>query len=315
MTKNIQIHIIIVVFVSIFGCSKNKKITLAASRMQDFVIQIARSARAAKPDFLVIPQNGVELVYVEADRESGFHEQYLQSIDAVGIEELFYNGTLKPDYERLAIAQEIKQQGKEVLVSEYVKENSLVQEAYARNKMHGFLCYVRTKDNYYYNQLPAQIYEEHNQPVMTLFDARNFLYFLNYEKFSSKQQLLELLAATNYDILLIDLFYNQQMWTADEIRMLKTKANGSKRLVICYMNIGSAETYRYYWQKHWKRENPSWIKKSYKGYEDEYWVEFWHPQWQDIIYKSEDSYLNRILRADFDGVYLDNVEAYYFLYH
>ncbi|MDX9931725.1 MAG: endo alpha-1,4 polygalactosaminidase, partial [Bacteroidales bacterium] len=92
-------------------------------------------------------------------------------------------------------------------------------------------------------------------------------------------------------------------------------ANGAQRLVIAYMNIGSAENYRYYWQDDWKLHNPNWIKKKYEGYDDEFWVEFWNEDWQKIIFGNNDSYTKKIIDAGFDGAYLDNVEAYYFLYY
>jgi len=44
-------------------------------------------------------------------------------------------------------------------------------------------------------------------------------------------------------------------------------------------------------------------------------VQFWNPEWQKIIYGNDDSYMKKILDAGFDGAYLDNVEAYYFLYN
>jgi cysteinyl-tRNA synthetase len=43
-------------------------------------------------------------------------------------------------------------------------------------------------------------------------------------------------------------------------------------------------------------------------------VKFWKDDWQEIIYGNEDSYIKKIIDAGFDGAYLDNVEAYYFLY-
>jgi cysteinyl-tRNA synthetase len=116
-------------------------------------------------------------------------------------------------------------------------------------------------------------------------------------------------------MVLIDLFYNDLQLTAQEVQTLKTKANGAKRLVIAYMNIGSAEKYRYYWQKNWRQYSPKWLKKKYPGYKDELYVEFWNQEWKDIIYGNDNSYAKRILNADFDGVYLDNVEAFYVLYH
>ena len=49
--------------------------------------------------------------------------------------------------------------------------------------------------------------------------------------------------------------------------------------------------------------------------ENEFYIQFWHPEWQKIIYCNDQSYLKQIVDAGFDGVYLDNDEAYYFLYN
>jgi len=64
----------------------------------------------------------------------------------------------------------------------------------------------------------------------------------------------------------------------------------------------------------WKLHSLTWLKKKYDGYDDEIWVKFWKKEWQEIIYSGGDSYTQRILSSGFNGVYLDNVEAYYFLY-
>ena len=65
--------------------------------------------------------------------------------------------------------------------------------------------------------------------------------------------------------------------TLQSLARLKTKKNGGKRLLICYMSIGEAEDYRWYWQ--------------------------------EIIYGT-DGYLSKILNAGFDGVYLDIIDAF-----
>ncbi len=127
--------------------------------------------------------------------------------------------------------------------------------------------------------------------------------------------MINAIAATNYDIVLIDLFFNEEEWTSSEIGQLKNKANGGQRKVISYISIGSAEKFRYYWKKGWGLHHPLWLKRKYEGYDDEFWVKFWKKDWQDIIYGNDDSYMKKILNAGFDGAYLDNVEAYYFLYY
>jgi cysteinyl-tRNA synthetase len=92
---------------------------------------------------------------------------------------------------------------------------------------------------------------------------------------------------------------------------MKHKADGGKRLVMCYLNIGAAENWRYYWKNDWKLGHPDFLRRPYQGYKDETWVAFWSPEWQQLLYKGKDSYLSRILEAGFDGTYLDNTEAYF----
>jgi cysteinyl-tRNA synthetase len=116
-------------------------------------------------------------------------------------------------------------------------------------------------------------------------------------------------------VVLIDLYYEDTPLGAADIERLKTKKNGGRRLVISYISIGSAEKYRYYWKKGWGPHHPLWLKKKYDGYPDECWVKFWKKAWQEIIYGNDDSYMKKIIDAGFDGAYLDNVEAYYALYH
>ncbi len=145
-------------------------------------------------------------------------------------------------------------------------------------------------------------------------DAKNFLYLIGDAGFQTKQDLINAISVANFDVILIALFFNEIAFTSSEIQQLKNKANGGKRLVISYINIGAAENYRYYWKDNWKLHRPNWLKKPYEGYEDEIWVKFWKKDWQEIIYGNDNSYIKKIIDAGFDGAYLDNVEAYYFLY-
>jgi len=91
---------------------------------------------------------------------------------------------------------------------------------------------------------------------------------------------------------------------------LKKKANGGKRLVICYMSIGEAEDYRYYWNADWVNNPPEWLDGENPDWPGNYKVKYWHTDWQNIIYGNNSSYLKKILDAGFDGVYLDIIEAF-----
>jgi len=127
--------------------------------------------------------------------------------------------------------------------------------------------------------------------------------------------MINAISATNFDVVLIDLDFNEETLTSAEISQLKTKLNGAKRIVISYINVGAAENWRYYWKKKWNTIHPLWMKKKYEGYKDERWVKFWKKDWQEIIYGNDNSYIKKIINAGFDGAYLDNVEAFYFLYY
>jgi cysteinyl-tRNA synthetase, unknown class len=93
------------------------------------------------------------------------------------------------------------------------------------------------------------------------------------------------------------------------IPALKNSPGGVK-VVLCYMSIGQAEDYRWYWQPEWSKNPPKWLDKGDTEWAGDYWVRYWDPEWQRIIYGTPDSYLDRIIALGFDGVYLDRVDAY-----
>lgn len=306
--------LILIVLVFITGCSKEKRSSSAALKMQDFVINISNYARQYDTDFIVIPQNGIELAFNNTDQEEGLNVAYMNAIDGFGVEALFYNEALNPIDERYNQLQLLKE-SKKIMVSEYVTDAANIADAISKNDAQNFICFPRGKGNYHYTTIPAYVHQENSDDILKLSDAKNYLYFINPENYTSKQQMVAAIASSNYDVVLIDLFFNEELLTSSDIDQLRTKANGGKRLVISYMNIGSAEKYRYYWKSKWKLHSPGWIKKKYDGYDDEFWVKFWNEEWQSIIFGNEESYLKKILNTGVDGVYLDNVEAYYFLYN
>lgn len=304
----------LILAITFFSCSKEKRLDNAAEKMQEFVISISNYARSFDPDFIIIPQNGIELAFNNLDPNDGQNSAYMAAIDGFGVEELFYNGTFSLDEERLAMLKQLKA-SKKIMVSEYVTESSNISDALNRNYSEGFICFARTSSNYHYLQIPDSVPYSNTADINSLSDAQNYLYLISTDSYSSKQAMIDAIASTNFDVVLIDLFFNETEFTVSEINQLKTKANGGKRLVISYISIGSAEKYRYYWKKCWGLHHPLWLRKKYDGYEDEFWVKFWKKEWQDIIYGNDNSYIKKILNAEFDGAYLDNVEAYYFLYY
>ena len=118
---------------------------------------------------------------------------------------------------------------------------------------------------------------------------------------------LTAIADTSYNLAVIDYSRNggpQGEFTYNEIQTLRQN-QGCKRRVLAYLSIGEAEDYRWYWQPAWTPGNPSWIVQEDPDWPGNYYVKFWETEWQSIVY----AYLDRILAAGYDGVYLDRPDA------
>ena len=284
--------------------------------MRGFVIRISETARMQNPDFVIIPQNGIELITLGDDANASLATTYLAAIDGHGQEDLFYGyqdddmptPADATDY-LLSYLRRTQQAGNTILVTDYCTRPEYVADARNRCDTEGFLSFAAP--NRELDVIPSDAPRENAQNIVRLRDAQNFLYLINNENFTSKNQFIEAVAATNYDVVIMDMFFNDgTAFIAEEVARLKQKSNGGKRLIICYMSIGEAEDYRYYWQTSWKQHAPAWLSRENPEWPGNYKVCYWCSEWQEIICGADDSYLNRILSAGFDGVYLDIVDAF-----
>jgi cysteinyl-tRNA synthetase, unknown class len=93
---------------------------------------------------------------------------------------------------------------------------------------------------------------------------------------------------------------------------MRQRPDGGSKLVISYMSIGEAEDYRYYWNAAWakKKSKPAWLDDLNPDWEGNFKVRYWDPAWQAVILGSPNAYLDKIIAAGFDGVYLDIIDAF-----
>jgi len=284
--------------------------------MRDYVIGISKTAKAVNPAFVIIPQNGVELVTTNGEEDGAAATDYLAAIDGNGQEDLFFGydkddtATPSSDNNYLRSFLDVsKNAGKTILVTDYCSTPSKIEQSYQKNAAAGYTSYAAVQRNL--DVIPASTPHNVNANNITaLNQVQNFLYLINPENYTSKQGFIKAVTATNYDLVIMDLFLNNEQFTTAEVAQLRTKANGGKRMVICYMSIGEAEDYRYYWQSNWTNNKPDWIAKENPDWPGNYKVKYWNEEWQGIIYKNSDSYLSKITTAGFDGVYLDIIDAF-----
>ncbi|MBN1798153.1 MAG: endo alpha-1,4 polygalactosaminidase [Spirochaetales bacterium] len=286
--------------------------------MRDFVRDISAYAKGINNDFVIIPQNGHELLTEDGESDGPLSSAYISAVDAVAREEVFYGydgddlptPAAETDYmtEFLDIALA---NGLAVLVADYCLTQARVDDSYAQSFARGYISFAadhRELDNI--PDYPAAPYNENNNDIAGLDQAKNFLYIINPSAFANVTDFINAVAGTNYDVVVVDLFYEDVELTPAQVAQLKTKAGGGSRLVIAYMSIGEAEDFRYYWQPDWDVHPPSWLREENSEWPGCYLVEYWDSAWQSIIYGNDGSYLKKILDAGFDGVYLDIIEAY-----
>lgn len=111
-----------------------------ARKMVDLIAAIDAYAAAERPEFRVLPQNSPELRELPG---------YLEAIDGIGVEDLFFMDADEPCEaewcgENLEHVRAIAAAGKLVLAVDYAVEPANVAEACARYAEEGFAGYVTT---------------------------------------------------------------------------------------------------------------------------------------------------------------------------
>ncbi len=316
----IKTAIFLIIF-SLTACDDNTPLPEGLDfrqEMRDFVTNLSIYAKNINSDFIIIPQNGQELITDNGEVDGIVQTEYLQHIDATGRESMFYgyykDDEITPDEDTehlLNLCRICENYDIEVLATDYCYTPDKVNDSYQKNAENDFISFAANKREL--NEIPNYpnpIYNENSNDILKISDAKNFLYLINGENFATKNDLIFAVSQTNYDLILIDLFHNDEIFTASEIEQLKVKKSGANRLVISYISVAEAEDYRYYWQADWATDKPDWLEPENPDWEGNYKVRYWDAEWQALIYGNDNSYMKKISDAGFDGAYLDIIDAF-----
>jgi cysteinyl-tRNA synthetase len=288
------------------------------NEMRTFIINLSEYAKERNSAFIIIPQNGQELLTHDGELNGILYQNYLRAIEATAREDLFFGyendntATPKDITDRwVDFCLFYESAGVEALVIDYCSSKENVDLSYAENYKNGFISFAAPERNLdVIPSYPSNPFNENGGTINNIYSVQNFLYLINSENFETKEQFIKAISSTYFDLVIIDLFHFEEAYTIEEISLLQKKPNGNRRLVVCYMSIGEAEDYRYYWNDEWKQNPPIWLGSENPNWEGNYKVEYWNADWQHIIYGTTDSYLDKILSSGFDGVWLDLVDAY-----
>ena len=285
--------------------------------MVDLLSEMHDYARKQNPNFQFLANGGSPL-FLEMDGNTAENVSRMQkAVDGQLVESVYYGFDMKdghktPSKETVFFQQTLdaaKAGGLPVFVLDYVKDARQAKEVEQKSLAKGYIPLATPYRGL--DKIPSYpVSRPNDNNVTSLANAQNYMIVLNPDKFSSVEDFLATIQDTDYDMLIIDLYAGNRQLTRSDVEKLQHKKNGARRLVVAYMSVGEAETYRHYWRAEWTNNPPSWMDEPNADWQDNYRVKYWRPEWKHLLYGSPESYLDKIIAAGFDGTFLDVIDVY-----
>lgn len=294
--------------------------------MIDFVIAISEYAKQQDPDFAIIPQNAVGLLGLSEDGpDSGANTAYLDAIDGLGVEDLWFNDDEVSDWtagdlDYIALAQEA---GKFVLATSYPTLEAS-QEAFIADAIeNGLIPFVADREL-------TGVIDEVNALIEAAMEGADFNApwtddpivpvdptELNVDQFAVQYSNLdaEELAASPYDLLIVEGKPGDgetaELSDADVAKLVE-----AGKTMVGYVSVGQSDDARPYWDAAWTDDGtdtgqptgsaPSWLAEQAESY-DAAIVEFWNADWQAVVIDQ----VTDLATREYNGIFLDNMLSYY----
>lgn len=152
--------------------------------------------------------------------------------------------------------------------------------------------------------------------------VNSFGYILQFERYGPRTQAINVIKNYHADLLIMEPTFSQNpvsWWLSEEIDQMKNGLDPlNPKILLAYVSIGEAESYREYWNDAWDSNEdgipdagaPSWLDRENPDWEGNYKVKYWDPEWQSIIFGEPNSMIDKIMAQGFDGVYMDIIDAF-----
>jgi len=185
--------------------------------MRNFVQRISSYAKGFVPNFLIIPQNGGELLTKDSEENGLPSEEYIAALDGVGREDLYYgyssNNLPTPAAETVymeAFLDLAEAYGVEVLVTDYCWTQTFMEDSYRRNETKGYISFAADfRELHNIPAYPPNPYNVNPENILSLQETKNFLYLINPALYPDKISYINALQTTDYDLLIIDLYFEE----------------------------------------------------------------------------------------------------------
>jgi cysteinyl-tRNA synthetase, unknown class len=294
-------------------------------QMREMIEELSIYSRSRDPNFMIVTRPGFDLLTwsqreydlaeVKRDPDASFTSgsitpagmpmrRYIQMIDGIVLNGQFCAPLRVPQSDLLAMMNT----GLQALSIEHCRDAELASAGLNAAANLQVVSHIDLDKKDMFDHIPTvRPSPENAGNVEHLRAARNMLVSLRSRAFGSRREWLGALQNTNYDVLLVDAFYNgNDPLTKEDVHKLKFKQMGARRLVLAVLDVGYAEDDRFYWQRDWRIGAPTWIHSHGPDRPGQYVIEFWNPAWKAVVGR----YFAGIMDLGFDGVVLDGAEAY-----
>jgi len=152
-------HLINLIFIASLFASCNTKDETSSNtdyreEMRSFVIGISEYAKGVNPNFVIIPQNGIELISTNGEADGPLHAAYDMAIDVHGQEDLFYGynednvatPTQESEYIQGFLNKSL-QAGNRILVIDYCSTPANMLDSYELNEAAGYMGFAADERN------------------------------------------------------------------------------------------------------------------------------------------------------------------------
>lgn len=303
---------------SIAGCAAAEQNTTPETEMVHLIGEIREYAQNKNPHFQIIGNGAVGLLEETPTNSTTNIDCLISCLDGFLTESVYYtpgkNGkTQKQSNEYVAYLKNMfakaKEADKAVWTLDYIEDPLLQHKDEQKGRKDGYVSIALSGVNL--DTIPhRQVPFANTKDIYRVQDAQNFLFLLNPGFFSGKTGYLKSLGNTEYDVIVVDLYYDNASLTKEDVQSLQEKPQGGRRMIVAYMSVGEAADYRPYWKKEWNQTRPNWIRGANTAWPGSYKVQYWSPQWKHVLYGSDNAYLDQIMNAGFDGVFLDVIDAW-----
>lgn len=228
----------------------------------------------------------------------GRSAEYLQSIDAIAVNNHYCGQT--------TISPLIEQNKLRLVSIDYCPSGKTYDTAITTSVKDKALLYAFLHPDKAFKKVAAQpIINENAENIFDVRSAKNISFLLNDELYADKNDFIEAVRASNYDIIVIEpYFHDRHPFTPQDINAMQYKKNGTRRQLLARFSVSEVKDTDYYWQNSWKIGTPNWLVRASFTEPHGVITRYWNDTWKNYMSR----YFQGVVNSGYDGAFLTGLE-------